>query len=108
MGDFAAGWSKPLQTSLEGYYDPTKYRFLVPFPFATTFKFAEITYNQHFVDYLADAKTQATALTKWSQLATGLSGDVMGVLQRVVDAASQAPADNFLVNSLGDVAFYLA
>src|SRR3569833_124075 len=108
MGNCAAGWSNSLQTALKGYYDPAKYSFLAPFTFDNEFKFAEISYNKNFVDYLADARTQANALSKWSKLATGLSGDVMGVLQRVVDAASHVPADNFLVNSLGDVAFYLA
>src|SRR5260370_1418679 len=108
MGEFANGWSDSIQTALKGYYDPTKYAFLKDFPFDANFKFVEITYNPLFTEYLAEAKKQAATLAKWNKLAAGLTGDALGILQKVVGAASSAPADNFLVNYLGDVAFYMA
>jgi hypothetical protein len=108
MGDFAAGWSKSIQADIQKYYDPAKYAFLKDFPFAQNFSFVEITYNNYFTEYLAAAKQQASTLAKWDKIAAGLSGDVLGILQQVVTAASSAPADDFLVNYLGDVAFYMA
>jgi hypothetical protein len=108
MGDFASGWSNTIQTALKKYYDPAKYAFLKDFPFDANFKFVEITYNQIFTEYLAEAKTQAATLAKWNKLTAGLTGDALGILQKVVGAASGAPANNFLVNYLGDVAFYMA
>jgi hypothetical protein len=108
MGDFAAGWSAPIQTALRQYYDPARYAFLQNFPFKQNFTFVEITYNNFFTEYLAQARQQAAALAKWDQLTAGLTGEALGILQKVVAAASSAPADNFLVNYLGDVAFYMA
>ena len=108
MGDFSAGWSTLIQTSIKSYYDPNKYDYLADFPFDDNFKFAEITYNNFFAEYLAQAKQQAATLAKWTNLTAGLTGEVLGILQKVVTAASSAPADNFLVNYLGDVAFFMA
>jgi hypothetical protein len=108
MGEFANGWSDSIQTALKKYYDPTKYAFLKDFPFDANFKFVEITYDPFFTEYLVEAKKQAATLAKWNKLTAGLTGDALGILQKVVDAASSAPADNFLVNYLGDVAFYMA
>jgi len=108
MGKFAAGWSKSIQADIRKYYDPTKYSFLKDFPFADHFSFVEITYDNFFTEYLTAAKEQSATLAKWNKIAAGLSEEVLGLLQEVVTAASTAPANNFLVNYLGDVAFYMA
>jgi hypothetical protein len=87
MGTYKAGWSNSVQTA---------------------FKFAEITYDPFFVEYLDAAKKQAADLSKWNKLVATLPDGALGIVRTVVDAASTAPADNFLVNSLGDVGFFVA
>jgi hypothetical protein len=108
MGEFSPGWSNSIQADIQKYYNPAKYNFLRDFPFGESFRFKEITYDPLFVAYLAEAKKQADQLAKWSKLAMTLPQGTLGVLQGVVTAAIKAPADNFLVNYLGDVAFYIA
>src|SRR5437660_185987 len=74
MGEFTARWSQSIQADIRKNYDATKYRFLADFPFDETFRFAEITYDPFFVEYLTEAKNQANQLAKWSKLAANLPG----------------------------------
>lgn len=109
MGSTAPGWSKDVQETLRTkYFDPKKYKFVGSTPFNDHFRFVEVNYNKHFDEYLAAAKQQADNLSKWSKLVSNLDGGVFRVLQRVVQAASKAPSDNFLVTHLADVALFMA
>lgn len=108
MGEYEAGWSNDIQTAIKSYYDPAKYKFLANFPFQDNFKFAEMTYDPFFVEYLAAAKEQANDLANWNKLVANLPDGALGIVRTVVQAASAPPADNFLVNFLGDVGFFVA
>jgi hypothetical protein len=109
MGSTKAGWSQELQKTIRTrYFDPTKYKFVGTTPFDGLFRFVEINYNQHFEEYLEEAKKQADNLSKWSKLVSNVDGGVFRVLQRVVQTAARAPSDNFLVTHLADVALLMA
>lgn len=109
MGSTTPGWSNDLQVEISGkYFDSSKYKFVGSTPFNKLFRFVEINYNQHFDNYLAEAKLQAENLSKWSKLAANLDSGVFRVLQRVVGVAGHPPPSNFLVTHLGDVVMYMA
>ena len=108
MGDWTTDWSKSIQGAIKKYYNPDKFKFLKTWPFDEQFRFVEINYNKFFDEYLAAAKKQASTLAKWNKLVPSVDSGLLGVLGTVVDEASKAPAHNFLVTHLADVALFMA
>jgi hypothetical protein len=109
MGSTSKGWSDELQDSIRSrYFDSARYRFVGTTPFDNLFRFVEINYNQHFDNYLTEARKQADNLSKWNKLVPNLDGGLFRVLDRIVRMSATAPPDNFLVTHLADVVMFMA
>jgi hypothetical protein len=100
MGEFTAGWSKPVADFLLKQYQ--RYDLLKKLKFEEHFEFQEVLYNDFFDGLREKWKKKREAVLQ-EMAGNGLSGGTVG---KLADIASATEGDNFLRTHVLDVLLY--
>lgn len=103
MGSSQTGWSKPYEELLAQEYGDYPKTFGGE-KFSDKYQVIEITYNQIFEDYLAEARKQSAQIANFTKLLPNLPD---GYLKQLFKLASTPSGNSFFITHIGDVILYL-